>query len=854
MTLGYHDNPVRAGAGVERPRYAQLFYTSWDDGSGSGGGWQVKEEVGELTRSERDELTARVVTRFDVGEPLPTFPTPDQIAVRPARLSYGRVGKDAGGYWHTVDAGKDATGRPGNVAAHAVLDRQLDAVSAHRPIQLWGSPEWLRPYGATEVTAAVLPHVDHPAANPAIIADAVVAFLTATMARLSVFRVLLDAVAAALSGGRRVVVATTDLDSGVHWIAALSFFMSPGTARRLWWSTYDDPSLAVVDLRRGVHLVVVGRDRVAELPTGPWVVLDETAEPGLGALGGTHPGTEIVVTAWSVLAEGVLADEMSAARLLADQDRVAAEVGDVGLSPVWPLAIAVRCDEELSEFHRDADQVIVDEAPRQPISSEWISAVVTRSTAATAPTTAAEAYRRLVAAHERGYGVAGAARRLLQIALSDPGWLTSAEFDDVPQVSAVEIAEAPQLTPDTALRAAELVTRLGVPGAELRAAQQAMSEQMRHWLPGALIPDTAIGAATLEDVLRPAVATLPAEVLDGLSLPLWRWLFGDGSDGLPAVAPNPREFDRALVPRYAIAALDDPEWRTTASPQQAAQLATDAIFLALDADGFTDEQCRVLVSRLTHHVVLPATDLQRIFTEWPSRVVPGIAVSCIYFEPASADFLELVARLGEKSGGWDWPTVAAARLRALTRAAAPWLPDELAEASRCAPVVLANIRREHLRSLAPDLADILVALIVADRSRGVTTDDPFGIADELVSLRVNHSGAVEYLGDLAAVGVLDVDWLFGQALLARIASAIPELNLDTGGVWAGTVAAKLSGRRRGPSTVAEVRDACWPHIRGLSAEAAEAFFAGYADVAREWLSDNGTGDVEKPRFGFGRFS
>lgn len=116
-------------------RYAQLTYTSYDDGSGRGG-WQVKQETGGLDAVEQQSLTARILTRFDLLPVMPDFPTPEQTAARPARLSYAplpAVGAGHAAYWHTVDAGRDASGRPGNVFAHVVLDRDVSAPSPVRP-------------------------------------------------------------------------------------------------------------------------------------------------------------------------------------------------------------------------------------------------------------------------------------------------------------------------------------------------------------------------------------------------------------------------------------------------------------------------------------------------------------------------------------------------------------------------------------------------------------------------------------------------------------------------------------------------------------------------------------------------
>ena len=137
-------------------RYGQLAYTSLDK-PGSAGGWQIKQVGGALSAAEAQTLVAGVRTAFDPVEPLPAYPTPEQLERGPRRLAYRRIDARSAGYWHTVPAGSDSTGRPGNVFAHAVLDRTPDAAPRHRPIQWWRSPQWVCPYGAAAVARAVLP-------------------------------------------------------------------------------------------------------------------------------------------------------------------------------------------------------------------------------------------------------------------------------------------------------------------------------------------------------------------------------------------------------------------------------------------------------------------------------------------------------------------------------------------------------------------------------------------------------------------------------------------------------------------------------------------------------------------------
>ncbi len=136
-------------------RFGQLTYSSFDRGDGRGG-WQVKETSGALTPDEVQTLSSRVATRFDAGVEVGPFPTPDEVVALPRRLVYAPVPGHGMGYWHTAPAGADASGRPGNVFAHVLLDRAPATVDALRPVDLWRSPDWLTPFNSEQVLAAAL--------------------------------------------------------------------------------------------------------------------------------------------------------------------------------------------------------------------------------------------------------------------------------------------------------------------------------------------------------------------------------------------------------------------------------------------------------------------------------------------------------------------------------------------------------------------------------------------------------------------------------------------------------------------------------------------------------------------------
>lgn len=853
------------------PRLVQLIYTSFDDGS-SAGGWRVKAETGEVTHAERQELISRIVTRFDVGDPLPKYPTAEQISTRPARLAYAPLSEDSAGYWHTVDAGVDGTGRAGNVFAHVLLDRDIGAPSALRPIQLWGSPKWLRPFGAPEVAAATL-NAGEPPGPAADGFASVVAFLTSTTVdRQSVFRVLLDAVFAAMHGGPGVMLMTRDLDTGPRWIAAVSAFMSPGAARRFSWVTHDDASLAVSDLRGGTHLVVVADSAIGRAPGEQWAVVDEQEQPHIGAVGSTQHQTAngpVTVTAWSLLAEGVLEDEITATRILTRQDAVADEVGDRGLSPLWPLAVAVREDSGLRDYHAMADRVIADEQPAQlPITGQVVE-IVANAVAATAPATAPEALDRLIRAKRRGIGVAVAARRLADTALSDQHWLARGPLADVPAVFAVDAgsispsidhavrdvrAAHPDPTSVPALhgimRVAELVSRLSIADEALEQAMAEVRTALAEGVAGLAGPpspelcaDQAIGVAMRECVIRPYVAELDAAALYRVDAFTWAWLFADPQPA-PVIPANPHGYDRMLLAHYILTALDRPG---AVVPADRERLTGDAAFLALDAE-LDDADCRRFIDKLARVGDMPPADLGQMFSQWPNRISPGCASIALYAKAVPADLVAILAdrRLADDATGQDRDAIMAARLRML-RHARPWTEAQTAAALADARVALTErLKLDQLHDIVNDLVEVLGVAFVVAQIRGESWADAQGPAARALTIRLAHqtSAVIDLLVDLTKARIIDVGWFVGHDLMRSVENAPnpPRLITDRGngaGLAAGVLTRLFEGGDyTGPTDVAGLRNCAWTFVRSSTAEEAEGFFSGYRSAAKEWLQSH----------------
>ncbi|EFG77657.1 hypothetical protein HMPREF0591_2466 [Mycobacterium parascrofulaceum ATCC BAA-614] len=330
------------------PRYGQLSYTSFD-AFGAFGGWQVKQTAGGITPDEARTLVSgiHIAVNYSIDR-LPSYPTPTQLKSVPRRLSYRRIDDDRAAYWHTAPAGLDSMGRPGNVFAHVLLDRDASqSERPSRPIELWRSAGWLTPYGARAVSAATLP-AREPDAGGAVTPEGVVEFACDTETwRLNTLCGLLDAVAAAMTGGPAVVLGVDSPDAAAQWIGVVSFLMSPGTARRLSFSTFDRSSDVKRWPRLNHHLVGVPRTDLADLADVPRgaLVIDEAEKLSVGEFHGenhrTARGQEIEVTAWSAMAQVAFLNSAWVLELLTDIDEISADSGDVGLPPALPMALSV---------------------------------------------------------------------------------------------------------------------------------------------------------------------------------------------------------------------------------------------------------------------------------------------------------------------------------------------------------------------------------------------------------------------------------------------------------------------------------------------------------------------------------
>jgi GTPase-associated protein 1, N-terminal domain type 2/GTPase-associated protein 1, middle domain len=556
-------------------RYGQLTYTSFDafgsfERAGSAGGWQVKQSSGELSADETQWLVSGIRTAFRPVEPLPDYPSPQELDAAPRRLAYRRwVDREVrgGGYWHTAPAGADSTGRPGNVFAHVLLDRTPDPVPSApplRPIQRWRSPSWLRPYGAAAVGGAVLPP-DAPGDGQVVTKDSVVAFALDTSTwRLGTLLGLLDAVAAALAGGPPVILGVTSVDSAAQWIGLVSFLMSPGTAAMLNFSTFDRADQLGPALEAGQHLSAVPVTDLSALPIGV-LAIDETATLSLGELGGqphvTAAGQRIEVTAWSVMAQEALLDPQSARAVLHDLDGHAAQTEDRGLHPAWPLAVAIASDETFAGAHPEAHAVLTAHTPDGVSAGSPAALLVDEVVSALIGETTADAWK---VAEQKLQGSVGEYAELTYLcrALDDDTWLDQLGPIPVGENSFRDRPVAPRLAaaldaalersrtsggPQRALKLVDLLMRAGLDDTAHDRLTRALTEQVAPQLAdphaGPILARRFAHRLGAETRIAAAAATLrTAGYSDGdtsVSDAVLDW-FADGS-----LMPTPEELLRA---------------------------------------------------------------------------------------------------------------------------------------------------------------------------------------------------------------------------------------------------------------------------------------------------------------------
>jgi hypothetical protein len=350
-------------------RFAQLTYTSFEPLDGSRGGWQIKEASPDLSAAERELALANVPAEMRLVKPLSKYPTAEETGTLPLRLLYLPPDSGPAMFVHSCPAGRDGSGREGNVFTHVLVDRDVWAMQGgqevYRSIQMWRSPRWLTPFDVSNVQAARIAE-ELPPTPGGDTRTRVAEFICARPERALGLGALLDATMLAIEGGPPVVIIADDVDEGVAWIAAVTMLAGTEPAVSISFSTLESS----VDLRtRGpkaaLSVLLRGEARVASLPAS--VVAVDPTRQGRPSSGLWIPvaGDSFPQMSWSKLVSPVVAAgaDVLADRMLAVDELSRNNSGLNVTAPDWALALAVAEEPRLADQWETHVDVIVKGTP-----------------------------------------------------------------------------------------------------------------------------------------------------------------------------------------------------------------------------------------------------------------------------------------------------------------------------------------------------------------------------------------------------------------------------------------------------------------------------------------------------------
>lgn len=202
----------------------QLVYGSADQIAGRlVGGWGVLHTSGHPTGQTQRELLR--LTSVALASTLPQFPSAQQLEQRTVRF---RVTPHAGGLFacHSVEAGTDHTGRPGNVISHCAL---LPPDPTLRPVDWFFSSGWVRPYGPRQIAETRLPEeLPRPDGWAAT-----AAWLREEPSRTARIGWIADVAGMLLLTGQRLVLRSSSVAEAARWASVLSWLLNSERAAQV---------------------------------------------------------------------------------------------------------------------------------------------------------------------------------------------------------------------------------------------------------------------------------------------------------------------------------------------------------------------------------------------------------------------------------------------------------------------------------------------------------------------------------------------------------------------------------------------------------------------------------------------
>lgn len=218
-------------------RFAHATYASFSNTSSSGG-WSVGPTVN-ADPSDIELIRSAAAISLTPVQEVNEFIGAEEIEALPRRFEY-IPGQSHGLYVQSVPAGKDATGRPGNVFTHGVVDHEpLRPLAAQYPIALFRSPDLAAPFRAPVVNSVTLDEgLGEPARGPLPDVEGLWRLICDVQGdRRGVIYKLQKAV----EDRSTIPVLLTPSDTqAAFWLYALSTTMTPQAARRgLRVSTFE---------------------------------------------------------------------------------------------------------------------------------------------------------------------------------------------------------------------------------------------------------------------------------------------------------------------------------------------------------------------------------------------------------------------------------------------------------------------------------------------------------------------------------------------------------------------------------------------------------------------------------------
>lgn len=238
-----------------RRRWSHVTYASFRNQAG-GGGWNIGPSVN-TDLSDEQVVAEHAPTSMVPTQSFDDFIGAAEIAELPRRFEYLPL-QDRGLFLQSVPAGKDATGRPGNVFTHAFIDHDLSRpLAATYPINLYRSEDLLTPFRIASVNAVTLSQ-DLQEPRPGPLTDLAVAWMMVTTMlgdRTGALYRLQDALS---EGTTTPVLMVKNANEAVYWLQALSSTLSPDEARRLLrFTTFERAAALPAPLPGQGHPVVV---------------------------------------------------------------------------------------------------------------------------------------------------------------------------------------------------------------------------------------------------------------------------------------------------------------------------------------------------------------------------------------------------------------------------------------------------------------------------------------------------------------------------------------------------------------------------------------------------------------------